>query len=448
MEGIPRKGDATTLRTFVPAVRHGSFSPSGNSGAYRRVLLVTPQPFFEERGTPIAVAMTVRALVETGYLVDLLAFPVGETISIPGVRIERCGNPFRFRRVPVGFSLRKVMLDASLLQRFEQLLARREYDVVHAVEEAAWLAAGLCPTKKVPFIYDMASSIPEQLTTHRLLGLQPMQALLRGTERRVIERAAHVICSGGLGSRVSALVPQAPLTEWRFPVILVPADPRAITALREQQQITVFDHVVLYMGNFSSYQGIELLLDAFVLAAANDPRLLLVCVGARDVKEAEQFTLRLPAPIRERVRILQRQKRDSMSAWLELADCLVSLRTNGDNIPLKLFEYMAARKPIVATLGPSHQPLLSDARAFLCEASAAAVSVAIGRVFANTDRSRVIADAAADYAAKNFSWPRFRSLVAGVYGRVLSPELPGNARSAERPETGPRARWIPAGPRH
>jgi len=45
-----------------------------------RVLLVTPQPFFEERGTPIAVRLTARALIESGYEVDLLAFPLGEDI--------------------------------------------------------------------------------------------------------------------------------------------------------------------------------------------------------------------------------------------------------------------------------------------------------------------------------------------------------------------------------
>ena len=72
-----------------------------------RVLLVTPQPFFEERGTPIAVALTVRALVELGCEVDLLAFPIGEDVEIPGVRIERCGNPLRIRQVAVGFLARQ-----------------------------------------------------------------------------------------------------------------------------------------------------------------------------------------------------------------------------------------------------------------------------------------------------------------------------------------------------
>ena len=65
-----------------------------------------------------------------------------------------------------------MILDTSLLQRFEQFLDERDYDVVHAVEEAAWMAAVVCPIKNVPFIYDMASAIPDQLTSHWLLGTE------------------------------------------------------------------------------------------------------------------------------------------------------------------------------------------------------------------------------------------------------------------------------------
>jgi hypothetical protein len=96
-------------------------------GSKRRILLVTPQPFYEDRGTPIAVADTCRALGELGYAVDLLAFPIGEDLSIPGVTIHRCPNPFRVRSVPIGFSAGKCMLDAMLLRSFEYLMSTREY---------------------------------------------------------------------------------------------------------------------------------------------------------------------------------------------------------------------------------------------------------------------------------------------------------------------------------
>jgi hypothetical protein len=48
-----------------------------------RILVVAPQPFFQERGTPIALRWVVESLSELGFGVDVLTFPIGES--------ERCG---------------------------------------------------------------------------------------------------------------------------------------------------------------------------------------------------------------------------------------------------------------------------------------------------------------------------------------------------------------------
>ena len=80
----------------------------------RRILVVAPQPFYEDRGTPIAVRQVLQALGELGRSVDLLTFPIGTDVGIPGLRIFRSANPFGFERVPIGLSFRKVILDVPL----------------------------------------------------------------------------------------------------------------------------------------------------------------------------------------------------------------------------------------------------------------------------------------------------------------------------------------------
>src|ERR1700737_4752635 len=55
-----------------------------------RILMIAPEPFFEPRGTPFSEYHRIRALVELGHEVDLLTYPFGQPVSMPGLRIFRC----------------------------------------------------------------------------------------------------------------------------------------------------------------------------------------------------------------------------------------------------------------------------------------------------------------------------------------------------------------------
>jgi len=189
--------------------RHGA-----NRG---RVLIVTPQPFYEDRGTPIAVRYVASALSDLDMDVDLLAFPIGESIQIKGMRLYRSANHLGLRHAPVGLSWRKLVLDVSLWRSFRQLIATRRYDMVHAVEEAAYMASLLCPKYSQPFIYDMASCIPDALQGKPSLNFGPLMRLFRASEQRVFCSASHTVCSAGLAPYVRERASAASVTEWRFP---------------------------------------------------------------------------------------------------------------------------------------------------------------------------------------------------------------------------------------
>ena len=140
--------------------------PEGGILPGSRVLVVAPEPFYEDRGTPIAVCQLLQALSQLSYEVDLLTYPVGQTLEIPGVRYFRPANPFRVRHVPIGLSLAKVLLDLTLTQELVRRLSDGGYCCIHALEEAAFPAVMFGRRFRVPVIYDMQSSLPEQLTKH------------------------------------------------------------------------------------------------------------------------------------------------------------------------------------------------------------------------------------------------------------------------------------------
>ncbi len=384
----------------------------GISSKFMRVLLVTPQPFYEDRGTPIAVRYVAQALSELGAHVDVLAFPVGRSVTIPRVKIVRCANPFRLKQVPIGFSWRKLVLDATLCRAFSRLVNSGKYHMVHAVEDAAYMAAAICPPVGQPFIYDMASAIPVELKRKALFASRLIQRLLSAAEKRVISAASRVVCSSGLAGYVSDQVPDARVREWQYPAYSERVDGYRALELRDELGIRRNQRVVLYSGNFAAYQGIELLLQAFQRARKTRPELALVCVGATDKEFAQRSDARAADA---QVFILPRQPRRRIPVFMELADFLVLPRTAVDNVPLKLFDYMASGTPIIATRGPAHEPLLDESRAFMSEPTVEALSTTLVDACASRQRSESLGRAARLYATENFGWDRFVDFVQSTY---------------------------------
>ena len=392
---------------------------SGRSGINRpRVLIVTPQPFYEDRGTPIAVRYVARALSELGVDVDLLAFPVGRTISIGRMTLFRCANLLGLKRVPIGLSWRKLVLDVSLWRSFRRLLAERHYDMVHAVEEAAYMALALCPRHKQPFIYDMASVIPAALEHNRLLNFAIFRRIFRAIEDRVFRGASRIVCSAGLASYVREHHDSASVDEWRFPSHSGAVASNDVARLRADLNIRPEQRVLLYCGNFAGYQGIELLVTAVARARLTRPELLLVCVGATEPELAASFP---DAGDRhtDQLRVVRRQPQDRILVYTAMADALMLPRIGADNIPLKLYDYMASGKPIVAIRQDGHDALLTDQRAFLCEGTVASMAEAIVRVCERPEEAAQVGSAALRYAQQHFGWGTFVEFIRDVYRTTI-----------------------------
>jgi glycosyltransferase involved in cell wall biosynthesis len=66
-----------------------------------------------------------------------------------------------------------------------------------------------------------------------------------------------------------------------------------------------------------------------------------------------------------------------MGSYMAMASVLLSPRLQGSNTPLKIYTYMAAGKPIVATSILSHTQVLSDVSAYLAPPSVDEFSLAL-----------------------------------------------------------------------
>lgn len=107
-----------------------------------------------------------------------------------------------------------------------------------------------------------------------------------------------------------------------------------------------------------------------------------------------------------------------MPSFLALADVLVSPRAFGGNLPLKVFDYLAAGRPIVATDIPTHRTVLAEDRAVLVAPHSEALAQGILAVLGEPARARRLAAAARRYARTHFGWSGFVRSVEALYAEV------------------------------
>src|SRR5229473_367198 len=114
-----------------------------------RILMIAPEPFFEPRGTPFSEYHRIRALADLGHTVDLVTYPFGSDVELPGLRIFRARRPPFIKRVKIGPSAAKLVLDLALAltalnqARRRRALARRGRGHWRRDFGRAWRAASL-----------------------------------------------------------------------------------------------------------------------------------------------------------------------------------------------------------------------------------------------------------------------------------------------------------------
>lgn len=413
-----------------------------------RVLVVAPQPFYEDRGTPIAVRQVLEALVECGWGVDLLTYPMGRDPAIDGVRVFRCGKRLPIRSVRIGFSLRKVILDLALIPELRRRLDETTYVCVHAVEEAAFPAVWLARRRGLPVIYDMQSSLPEQLLETFAFRIPPLPRALRRLERWLLRSADYVVSSTGLAFRVGTLAPLTGHREWRFPVAAPRPTEEEVERLRTELNIPRGAPVLVYTGNLAPYQGIPLLLEAFPIVRRRHPNAVLVMVG---IPLHERRRLRMgsvgrksarwlsflsgsregagPANL-EGLRLVDRVPREALEPFYGLADILVSPRLSGSNLPLKVLDYLAAGRAIVATDIPAHRSVLNEERSLLVRPETEALGRGISRLLGDAESRQSLASAGHAYAEEHLGWPTFVEAIRQIYSEVAGGGAPADSAPA------------------
>ena len=381
-----------------------------------KILMIAPEPIFEPRGTPLSVVGRLKTLSDLGYTIDLLTYSIGEDVIIPGVRIIRIPRIPGINRIKIGPSLKKIPLDFFLFITTFFYLLKCNYQLIHTHEEAGFWGTFFARIFKLPHIYDMHSSLPQQLSNFQFTHSKLIEKFFVSLERWVLKYSTRVITiCPDLYSLVEQYFPEkrSVLIENVIDYSMIFGEDNVTALIRNQLRLND-RKVLLYTGTFEPYQGLDLLIKSAekVVGKYKKALFLLVgghadqvdfykkMVGTRGLDDYFYFTGQVPP--------------NQVNSYIRCADILLSPRTKGTNTPLKIYSYLRSGVPIVATNLLTHTQVLNTDVSLLCKPDPDSYAEGIVYILTHASQARKIAQNALKLAEEKYSYQVYKQKLKQV----------------------------------
>ena len=379
------------------------------------ILILAPQPFYQERGTPIAVKLLAQTLVEQGHDVHLLVFAEGEKISLSGVTIHRHVTLPGISGIKPGLSLKKLLCDFFLFMKCIQLVRKQNFQLIHAVEESVFMARVIQTVFKIPYVYDMDSCMSVQL-------MDKFPSL--GIVRRLMEWMEKVAIKGSHGV--------LPVCEALENIVKKHAPDKLVVRLEDisllesgtegeedlRGELGIDGIILMYVGNLEQYQGIGLLLEAFKQAVSSKNNMYLVLIGGNK-KDIQLYTAQSgQLGIAAKVFFCGGRPVNQLGYYLKQADILVSPRIQGNNTPMKIYSYLDSGRVVLATNLPTHTQVMDEEIACLVEPDPAKMAQGMITLAEDTSLRETLARNAQQRVQEEYSFPAFKRKLKVFYDKL------------------------------
>ncbi|OGU33242.1 MAG: hypothetical protein A2057_17615 [Ignavibacteria bacterium GWA2_35_9] len=378
-----------------------------------KILQLAPHPFYIERGTPIDVELVLRVLSEReNTSVDVLVYHLGKDINIPNVKIHRIPYLKFIRDIRPGFSIKKLICSSFLFFKAWSLLKNNKYDLIHAGEESVFFAMFFKKIFKIPYVYDLDSSIAQQIVEKKLY-LKSLSLFFDILETKAIKgaianlpvcNALAELCEKG-GSKKTVTIHDISQLK----------NPGAKSKGSLKKEIGTNKKILLYAGNLEVYQGIELLLKSFKIVCEKTDDLVLVIIGGmkEDItyykKEADILE------ISNRVYFLGQKPFDELEYYLTEADIIACPRIKGVNTPMKIFPFLHSGKPVIATDLYTHTQILSNGEALLAAPTPKDFAKGIIQLVNDENLCKKLGENGMTFIEKNHTYKAHKERLLDVY---------------------------------
>jgi glycosyltransferase involved in cell wall biosynthesis len=388
-----------------------------------KILMISPQPFFEPRGTPISVYQRLEALSSLGHEIDLVTYHVGADVQFPNVKIHRVRKIKIIQHVRIGPSRAKILLDVLVFFRAIQLLLRKRYDVIHSHEEASFFSMFLAWIFRTRHLYDMHSILSRQLGNFNF-GNKPVFVKIFGALETMVLKTCDAVIT--VGTDIEKYVRTV-----RSDLRVVMIENIGLHAYQSAPQMDDVEQLknrlnldgrlpIVYTGTYENYQGLNMALKSVRTVASQYPNIIFIFVGAVNQQAREWTEIAQDMNLQDNVLFLDVVSPAESMVFLASAAVLISPRLDGTTTPLKIYSYLHANKPIVATNIPAHTQVLSPETAVLVEPNKDAFAEGILRVLSDPELADRIAKNAHEFVKEKFSHQDYISKVNQLYESLSS----------------------------
>ena len=384
-----------------------------------KILFIAPQPFYQERGTPINVDLVLTALSQRGDVVDLLVYHEGEDREYPNIKLHRIKPFFPIKNLQCGFSVKKVLADIFIFFKAIKLVKEGNYDLIHAGEEAAFIALFIKWYKKIPYIYDMDS-----LLSRQMIG---KMKLLKKVEKQLLYMESLAVKNAlGIAPVCKALEEDAQklggknIISWED-ISLRKEEISYSNNTDIRKHFSIENSILMYIGNLERYQGIHLLLESFAIALKKVSMTLVIIGGQRkDIDYYKNFSTKLG--IDKYVRFLGTRPSNLLFEFMNQANALVSPRTLGFNTPMKIYSYLHSGIPVLATNLYTHTQVVSSENTVLAEPEKSQFAKGIVEVITNKGLREKVSKNAVKFIEENHTYDILKNKINSLYN-IMQKEI-------------------------
>ena len=328
-----------------------------------KILMVAPTPFFADRGCHTRIYEEVLGLQGRGHEVLLCTYGLGR--DMPEVKTARCVNMPWYKKLSAGPSLTKILLLPFLWGTTMRQIGRFKPDVVHAHLHEGAMIAYFCRwfKRKPAYLFDMQGSLTGELIGHKFIREKGFRfSVFSGIERMLLKRFQIVTSSEKVRAQAIELGRRAPesvvnvmdgVNTSRF----APQQPDP--ELAASLGVDLARPRVLYMGLLETYQGTDVMLEAFAMMKAALPMLQFLIIGFPNVEHYRAVAQE--KGIGEDVLFLGKVDYMDIHRYLALATVAVAPKISPTESDGKVYNYMAMGMATVAFRRNATQEILGDA---------------------------------------------------------------------------------------